>query len=702
MPTSTLRRVSAKKRHSGVLRWLLPADHLLCYSVAPSTQTDCSQFSRYDDLGWTSAALNDPESPIPSTSLVSAADQSLSAFAQLVVYRLAATRALISLFDRDRQHIVAEATRRSPVASNEPSPQHGSHNTLQDDDGGNQFWLCGTAIPRSYGICEHVLLSETPAGTPDEELPVSVVPDLAADERFQSRPYIHKRPFNRHYIGVPIRTPGPNSINIGVLCVFSTKPRLMELDQESVAFMRDMSRTIMGYLECRVAQRRFRRSERMNRGMGNFVEGLDSLASLAGAANRSTAHSKRSSRMADPADGIKELEGPNRKPKGPLALLPKTAPGGSRVIDETLLSPRAPTPPSSLKDTTPFARASSSLEPVAAAGNPGPRSLTPFAPDDSSRSSTPRPDSQQSRDSSVQPAVLSEVSTADLQLAQSVRVFAKAANIIRQSLEVDGVLFLDATVRSFGGLVGQQSERKVSAVGIENMNYLSNDEDSTNHTPSVANKEDCCNVLGFSTPEASSTGGDSVPWQFEGLRDRTLQRLLRRYPQGQIFSYEADGSVLQTPLPIDGEPLTPGLPPPKRPASPSRQWSQDSQGATDGSGDTPTKQHSLPTIQRQRWNAAESVAHLFPGARSVIIVPLWDSQKKRWAAGGFVWTSNPTRVFSMDGALAFLRVFGLIVMAEIYRLNTKFEENMKSNILGSISHELRSPLHGLVGAVECK
>lgn len=530
-----------------------------------------------------------------------------------------------------------------------------------------------------------------------------MIPDLAADERFQRRPYIHARPFNRQYIGVPIRTPGPCGINIGVLCVFSTQVRLVELDQDSVAFMRDMSRTIMGYLECRVAQRRFCRSERMTRGMGNFVEGLDSLTSLAGAANRSTTHSKRSSRMADPAvDGIKELEDANGTSKRPLGLLPKAALSDIRVIGDTLLSPRTPTPPPSLDDTTSSARTNPSLEPVVAVGTSGPGSLTTMAPDDSSRCSTPRPASQQSRDSGVQPAVLSEVSTADLQLAQSVRVFAKAANIIRQSLEIDGVLFLDATVRSFGGLVGQQSERKISTVGIESMNYLSNDEDSTNQIPSAVNKEDCCNVLGFSTPEASSIHGDSVPWRFGGLRDRTLQRLLRRYPQGQIFSYEADGSVLQTPLPMDGEPLTPGLPLPKRPASPLRQWSQDSQGTTDDFGEAPTRQQSLPTIQKQRWNAAESVAHLFPGARSVIIVPLWDSQKKRWAAGGFVWTNSPTRVFSVDGALAFLRVFGLIVMAEIYRLNTKFEENMKSNILGSISHELRSPLHGLVGAVECK
>lgn len=634
-------------------------------------------------------------------------DQSLTAYAQLAVYRLAATRALISLFDRDRQHIVAEAIRNSPIASNEPLYSICDDDIAQSptaDYGDDQFWLCGTAIPRAHGICEHVLLSSGNASEEDEEedkLPVSVIPDLATDERFQSRPYIHARPHNRFYAGVPIRTSGPDGINIGVLCVFSTEPRPMGLDQDAMTFLQDMSRTIMGYLECRIALGRFRRSERVNRGMGNFVEGLGSLASSAGTATRSTTHSKRSSRVAaDSGESSKTSGTPNGRSKRPLALPPKsiTTPAAGRMLDESLLSPRTPTPPALGKDATTTARASSSLDPSAQARS----SSASLAPDDSSRCSTPRPESQQSRDSSAQPAA---VSTADLQLAQSVRVFAKAANIIRQSLEIDGVCFLDATVRSFGGLVGQQSERKVSAVGIENSNnlsYLSNDEDSTNYTPSVANKEDCCNVLGFSTPEASSIAGDRTPWQFEGLRDRTLQRLLRRYPQGQIFNFEADGTLLQTPPPLDGEPSTPGLPPSplKRPASPSRQWSHDSQVATDGSGDASPQEQKLPTIRRQRWNAAESLAHLFPGARSVVIVPLWDSQKKKWAAGGFAWTTSPTRVFSFDGTLAVLRVFGLIVMAELYRLNTKAEERVKTSILGSISHELRSPLHGLVGAVE--
>ncbi|KAF3764187.1 hypothetical protein M406DRAFT_42071, partial [Cryphonectria parasitica EP155] len=557
-------------------------------------------------------------------------DQSLTAYAQLGVYRLNVSRALISLFDRDRQHIVAEATRTSPLRAKHT---------------GNNLWLCGTAIPRAHGICEHVLIAPgAPGGhmpamdsaAPlSDELPVSVVPDLGADHRFSDRPYICNSPFNRFYAGVPIRTPGPHGMNIGVYCVFDTEPRPHGLSSDEISFMQDISQTVMGYLECRMSHGRIQRSERMIRGMGNFVEGMESLAAPA---NRGSGYSNRRLtkliNQAALAPGGRKASKPTMPAKRPETLL-KSLSGGSRASDESLLSPRTfvSTPP--LKDPP----------------------------------------------------------TADLQLAETGRVFAKAANIVQQSLEVDGVLFLDATVRSFGGLVGPHSERKVSVVGMENLNYLSNDDDSTTQTPPLANREAFCNVLGYAMPHGSSIAGDGVPWHFEGLRDRTLQRLLKKYPHGRIFNFEANGQTLQHSIAHDQET-------PKQNASGLRQDLHDDTDLGESSMGANAELHSVPTIRRQRWNAAESIIHLFPGARSVVMVPLWDGQKKRWAAGGFIWMKSPTRVFTTDVTLNFLRVFGLIIMAEIYRLNTKADETVKSNILGSISHELRSPLHGLVGAVE--
>lgn len=578
--------------------------------------------------------------------------------------------------------------------------------TTSRSHGEDGFWLCGTAIPRSFGICEHVLVNDgSSTETPSEvmrELLVSVVPDLAIDPRFHDRPYVHGQPFNRFYAGIPIRSPGPTMINIGVYCIFDTRPRPQGLSNDDVKFMQEISRTVTGYLDCRASLERFKKSERMVRGMGNFVEGSDSLTPAVGASGRGSGHSKKkSSRLIEVAElaGERASKPVLVRPKKPEALS-KTISGGTRLFDDALLSPCTPNPPTPL---TPSSNKDSPfLDPASAAWIPGhmqSQNMSSFAPEDSSRSSTPRPDSAQSEEPSPRPAVLSHVSTADLQLVETGQVFSKAANIIRQCLDVDGVLFLDATVRSFGGLVGPQSERKISSVGIDNLNYLSNDEDSTRETSQPLNRDICCPVLGYSTPKESSINGDRVPSQYEGLRDRTLQRLLNRYPNGRVLHFESDGELLQPSGSLGREQLSPGLPA-RRPASPKRIWSHESQFQDvlrPAPVDEPEK---APTIRRSKSYVAESIIHLLPEARSVVVIPLWDRQKKRWFAGGFVWTKIPTRIFTTDGTLKFLRVFGMIAMAEIYRLDTKAEERMKSNILGSISHELRSPLHGLVGAVE--
>lgn len=207
-------------------------------------------------------------------STSSSSDSSLTAFAQLVVFRLEATRCLISLFSEQHQLVVAEATRDSAITPN--------------IEGSNHVWLGCTNIPRSFGICEHVLAVQgsAPASsppTPDasspptlSKLPIFVVPDLAEDARFSDRPYVQGSPFNRFYAGVPIRS--PRGIDIGVLCVFSDKPRTAPLTEPQTTFLRDMSYTVTDHFSSKRSVERYRRTERMVRGIGSFVEGKSTMS----------------------------------------------------------------------------------------------------------------------------------------------------------------------------------------------------------------------------------------------------------------------------------------------------------------------------------------------------------------------------------------------------------------------------------------
>lgn len=94
------------------------------------------------------------------------------------------------------------------------------------------------------------------------------------------------------------------------------------------------------------------------------------------------------------------------------------------------------------------------------------------------------------------------------------------------------------------------------------------------------------------------------------------------------------------------------------------------------------------------------VLKIIPGARAIMVVPLWDYNKERWYAGGIIWTCTPTRVFTKEGELSYLRAFGTSVLAELARLEVQIYDKAKSDILGSLSHEIRSPLHGIIAAAD--
>ena len=90
----------------------------------------------------------------------------------------------------------------------------------------------------------------------------------------------------------------------------------------------------------------------------------------------------------------------------------------------------------------------------------------------------------------------------------------------------------------------------------------------------------------------------------------------------------------------------------------------------------------------------------FPGVHQLLFVPLWDASRSRWLSGNFTWSTEPTRILSKQSELAFLTAFGNSVMAECSRLDTEIADQKKGDFIGSISHELRSPLHGILASAE--
>jgi signal transduction histidine kinase len=146
-----------------------------------------------------------------------------------------------------------------------------------------------------------------------------------------------------------------------------------------------------------------------------------------------------------------------------------------------------------------------------------------------------------------------------------------------------------------------------------------------------------------------------------------LKAMMNRYPHGRIFNYTQDGSL-----------------------SDDSSTSAGTQGRED-SGKRPRRRHKQD---------ADDLSKALGGARSIIFLPLWDTHKTRWLSGVFVWTNTPKRVFTAENELAYLRAFSNSVMAEVHRLDVELAEKANKDLVTSISHELRSPLHGILGTAE--
>jgi hypothetical protein len=184
-------------------------------------------------------------------------DNVLTVFAQLASLRLNAKRALISLFDRTTQHIVAEATPRLSLRG------------AEDDD--KSLWQGVQQLPReSIPMCNMAMQTFTKDG--GEHF---VVLDLTQDPQFHSHASVTGPPHNRFYVSVPIMS--PDDYVIGSIAVLDDKPRVA-LTEEQIQVLKELSLTVMDHLMSQRAMREEDREERMVRALGLFVQGKSDLA----------------------------------------------------------------------------------------------------------------------------------------------------------------------------------------------------------------------------------------------------------------------------------------------------------------------------------------------------------------------------------------------------------------------------------------
>jgi hypothetical protein len=226
----------------------------------------------------------------------------------------------------------------------------------------------------------------------------------------------------------------------------------------------------------------------------------------------------------------------------------------------------------------------------------------------------------------------------------------RAAALLQESIDADGVLILDASVHSYGGAVtGQQcfsdSEPDTAISSSTSDDYGSDDDTFVD-----------CRVLARSKRSTSET--EESP----AISEKILRSLLRHYPAGHVWSFGSDG-----------------------------QFPNSDNYSTDEAKPQIERRESRRKKSRKAREARE-IQRVFPGARTVCLVSMWDNVRERFYAGGFIWTYSPIRQFSSE--LSYMMAFMDVVMAKVSRIEANVKDQAKSDFISSVSHELRSPLHG--------
>lgn len=249
-------------------------------------------------------------------------------------------------------------------------------------------------------------------------------------------------------------------------------------------------------------------------------------------------------------------------------------------------------------------------------------------------------------------------------------IFTRAANVIHKSLDIGDVSFFTASSGSYGARVDTPPTRDQPSDAFTS----SSSDDML--LKSRGHDQGTCHLLGTSRPVVSDGNISPLTGPPVTLPASLVSSLLKRHPHGRVFNFDEHGALQTSESSEDGSrALRDGIPTPKPQKPPTKtRWSR----------------------QRQ----AEVLLECFPGARSICFAPIWDDKRERWYAGGLACSYEHNRIFASSMDLSYLRAFGTLLMADVHRLEATRRHQAQSDVLGSISHELRSPLHGLILSTE--
>lgn len=597
----------------------------------------------------------------------SSRDKALTAFAQLGCLRLNARRCIITLLDTNTQYIIAEATKSLSLMSD---AQH---------DHGDELWFGNSFIEREKGISGDALFPDiyTAHGKDGSSFsaPALVVGDIATHELYKERGYAGNGV--SFYCGVPITT--KLGYVIGAYTVTDDKPR-DNISPEELKVMVDMAVIVTEHLDSVKGHRARARGERLIRGIGAFIEGHVGEEAL----QTGPGHQRQT---------LSAIVSPDAR-KASIDSSHTTSPGLQKTEFKGMVIGDANTPSSDSKEVARQELEQSGRDYFSdRAENQNDGFVT--TPLD-----TKKTDSLQGEQ---RPSPVKRIASGKRSAEQdSQLVFDRAAAILRSCVNADGVVFVNASAAnlSAGSSMndphsGVNTLQHSKAKSKRHVEHLRNDEVQVQFdaTPNGVTEPKSPEASDSSSSAAESRSnsdsptsqvkkqvcelwGKSVlkPHRAFNISQQTLRRFVRRHPKGKCFTFDKFGN----------------------PASSD----ESSESAATMPEDDPNNSGSKSPKTVRTISTTTSLIKALPDARNVVFLPLWDFSKERWHSAVVLWSDDPTRLTNIEDDMSYLAAFNNALMNEVNRINLALSDTAKATFLANISHELRSPLHGILGSIE--
>ncbi|KAJ5681662.1 uncharacterized protein N7477_001602, partial [Penicillium maclennaniae] len=481
---------------------------LLCYC----SRYYCSFKYQTDPQNAGSDAPTGDEQPI-SAGLPK--DITLAALSQLGVFRTGSNRCFVSIIDGQNQFIISETTKSI---------------SLRDKDKhlpGDGVYIGVRALDLVWGVCPHTIKlftsidSSNDIDTPNVTANKSryIIRDFTKEDCFKDRPYVLDWPHMRFYAEVPLFSAA--GYVLGSYCVVDDKPR-DKFDDEEVAVLQEVSDAIAAHLENVRLVHIQHRAESLMKGLTSFVkENPEFEPTEASRDGHLVPSALNIPGYMSTGSGGSGNEFFGAHPGGQSAYNVSMLDDMSSAVLETsspLFSQEKvsrPTDPSSFSTSSDRPNVLSPAEEKSLEEALKVREVSPSA-------------TEARRKTSARVSLMDSVSIAE----RIAMVFDRASVLLRESMDLDGVVFLDASHSNSSF----KSPREPKS--WEPFPYTADNGIRVAPPPSpfgLAQPEKPCDILSFALkPPSNNTQADcdlQVP-------EKLLHELTIAYPRGQIFSFE--------------------------------------------------------------------------------------------------------------------------------------------------------------------